>query len=209
MYKIIVFDVDGTIIDTERATLMALQEVLKEDLGKEVPEEELAVFLGIPGIYVVNHFEFIDPASSLKKWVQHMDRLRGHNQIFDGISELLSIIENRGLRLGIVTSRTRLECDQDPLLKNMMGQFECIITADDTVQHKPSGAPLIKLLDLMKVDAADVLYIGDTVYDLQCAREANIDFIWAGWGSKHDVESFEGPVAMHPVNLSNFIGHRV
>lgn len=207
MYKVIVFDVDGTLINTEKATLMALKEVLKEDLNQDVQLEDLVSFLGIPGSYAINAFDFSNPESSLQKWVQRMDELRAYNQFYEGILELLRTINNRALKLGIVTSRTRAEWDSDPLLKNIAHYFECVITADDTVAHKPSGQPLNKLLELMKVEAVDVLYIGDTSYDRQCAQEAEVDFIWAGWGSKMDPETLEGPVAIQPMNLSNFIGH--
>lgn len=207
MYKVIVFDVDGTLIDTEKSTLMALKRVLQEDLNKEVEMEELVQFLGIPGSYAIQAFDFIDPRSSLKKWMQQMDKLREYNHLYDGVLELLRTIKNREIKLGIVTSRTKKEWDSDPLLKEIKHYFECVITADDTVAHKPSGQPLMKLLEHMKVDAIDVLYIGDTVYDRQCAQEAEVDFIWAGWGSKADSDSLEGPVAMQPMNLSNFIGH--
>jgi HAD superfamily hydrolase (TIGR01549 family) len=208
MYKVIVFDVDGTLIDTEKTTLVALQQVLKEDMNQDVPLEELMDVLGIPGERSIKNFELSDYESSLEKWMCKMDELRGYNELFSGISPLLMGIEARGLQLGIVTSRTKAECESDPLLESLIGYFDCIITADDTEKHKPNGAPLIKLLEKMDIDASEALYVGDTIYDSMCAKEARVDFIWAGWGTKEDIKNLAQPVAVQPMNLSNFIGHK-
>lgn len=58
-----------------------------------------------------------------------------------------------------------------------------IICADDTQEHKPNAAPILKYVELSKTDHRKVLYIGDSKYDSKCAENAGIDFALAVWGS--------------------------
>ena len=61
--------------------------------------------------------------------------------------------------------------------------FKTIICADDTQEHKPNAAPLLKYEELSKTDHRKMLYIGDSKYDSKCAENAEIDFALAVWGS--------------------------
>ena len=58
-----------------------------------------------------------------------------------------------------------------------------IVCADDTQEHKPNAAPILKYVELSKTDHRKVLYIGDSKYDSKCAENAGIDFALAVWGS--------------------------
>ena len=60
-----------------------------------------------------------------------------------------------------------------------------IICADDTEKHKPNPEPLLKYMELSKTNNDDILYIGDSTYDMQCANSANVKFAFAKWGNKY------------------------
>ena len=61
--------------------------------------------------------------------------------------------------------------------------MDCIICADDTAEHKPKPGPLLKYMEYTGARPSEVLYVGDTVYDMQCARGAGVDFALARWGN--------------------------
>ena len=85
--------------------------------------------------------------------------------------------------MGIVTSKTREEFTHDFCPFGISHYFKTIICADDTQEHKPNAAPILKYVELSKTDHRKVLYIGDSKYDSKCAENAGIDFALAVWGS--------------------------
>ena len=77
--------------------------------------------------------------------------------------------------LGIVTSKTYQEyySDFEPL--GLADYFSTIVCADDTDEHKPQAAPLVAYLAKAHVSPENALYIGDSIYDIQCANNAGVD----------------------------------
>ena len=104
-------------------------------------------------------------------------------KVFDGIIELLKNLLSLDYEMGIVTSKTRKEFAHDFCPFGISHYFKTIICADDTQEHKPNAAPILKYVELSKADHSKVLYIGDSKYDSKCAENAGIDFALAVWGS--------------------------
>ena len=107
-------------------------------------------------------------------------------QPFDGIPELLAALKNAGCQLGIVTSRTHEEMDLvlDPL--PISAYFSVCICSDDTEEHKPSPAPLLKYMEETGAGRDEILYVGDSLGDAKCASSAGVDFAHAVWGAHED-----------------------
>ncbi len=85
--------------------------------------------------------------------------------------------------MGIVTSKTLREFEHNFCQFGISHYFNTIICADDTQEHKPNAAPLLKYVESSGIDHREVLYIGDSEYDSKCAENAGIDFALAVWGS--------------------------
>ena len=89
-----------------------------------------------------------------------------------------------GYKLGIVTSKTRNEYTADfaaPFA--LSGYFSTVICVEDAPRPKPFPEPLLAYLNVSDINAGDAVYIGDTVYDSQCAKNAGLDFGLAAWGN--------------------------
>jgi len=184
-YSNIVFDIDGTLIDTEYAILHSLQDTLKILSGKKIPCSELTFALGITGIDALKKLDIKDIPGAIKLWDKNMCRYTAAVRVFDGIAELLEILLKSGYEMGIVTSMTKKEFEYDFCPFGLRHYFNIIVCADDTIEHKPSAAPLLKYTELSRSDRKKVLYIGDSEHDSKCADNAGIDFALAAWGS-HD-----------------------
>ena len=182
-YKHIVFDIDGTLIDTEYAVLHSLQETIKGLSGKEIPCSKLRFALGITGTDALKKLEIKDTSYAIELWDKNMRNYTNTIKVFDGITELLKNLLSLDYEMGIVTSKTREEFTHDFCPFGISHYFKTIICADDTQEHKPNAAPILKYIELSKTDHSKVLYIGDSKYDSKCAENAGIDFALAVWGS--------------------------
>ena len=112
-YKHIVFDIDGTLIDTEYAVLHSLQETIKELSGREIPCSELRFALGITGADALKKLEIKDTSYAIELWVKKMGNYTNTVKVFDGIIELLKNLRSLDYEMGIVTSKTREEFTND------------------------------------------------------------------------------------------------
>lgn len=185
-YRHIVFDIDGTLIDTEYAVLHPLQDTLRAISGKEIPVSELTFALGITGKDALEILGIKDLSRAQGLWDTYWRGYADTVRVFDGIIELLDHLQRLGCRMGIVTSQTREEFRQNFCPFGIRPYFKTIVRAEDTREHKPSAAPLFKYLETAEADERQVLYIGDSPYDSQCAENAGIDFALAVWGSRQE-----------------------
>lgn len=184
MFTTYIFDVDGTIIDTEEAILKSLQRTLKEELNQEYAEKDLTFALGIPGKEALKRLDVEDRDDVLSKWSDAMLLFADDIKVFDQMEEVVEKLVDGEKQLGIVTSKTDQEMIDEFEQYGLNKYFSEIITASQTDKHKPNPEPLFACLEQLKVDQNDAVYIGDSIYDLQCAKSAGVKFALALWGSK-------------------------
>jgi len=187
MYNYIIFDVDGTLLDTEIAVLSSLQKLVSEELNKNYSFEELKFALGIPGEVALNKLGITNILECSEKWNVYLKEYFHHVKIFDDIKESLVKLNEMGVFIGIVTSKTKEEFLNDFVPFGLTDYFKLVVCADDTEKHKPNPDPLLKFIELSEVDKSETIYIGDTKYDLDCALGAGIDFALALWGAKSSI----------------------
>lgn len=189
-YNHIIFDIDGTMLDSAYADLTALQKVLLELKHENYPIENLRFALGIPGEVALRQLKVEDVSVANRLWNKYMTELAHTMKLFDGIKELLMELQSRGVRLGIITSKNRKELQNDFVPFGIHVFFDTIITVEDSSAPKPSPEPMLAYLNKAEVKSCEVLYIGDTLYDRDCAVNAGVDFGLAMWGC-HSVEEID------------------
>ncbi|ACA40080.1 HAD family hydrolase [Lysinibacillus sphaericus CBAM5] len=184
MLQAIIFDVDGTMLDTEKAILQSLQRTLREETQKEYACEELRFALGIPGKDTLQRLNVEDIEAVHQKWSAAVLDFSHEVSVFPNLEAVIQSLASKPLELGIVTSKTRQEVidEFDPF--GLSEYFTQIISASDTEQHKPHPEPLLKCLELLQIAPENAIYIGDSIYDLQCAKDAGAKFALALWGAK-------------------------
>ncbi len=184
MYNYIIFDIDGTILDTETAVLSSLQKLLFEELNRNFSFEDLRFALGIPGEVTLNKLGITNLLESNEKWNRYFKEYFHSVKVFDYIKDTLIKLKEMGISTGIVTSKTNEEFINDFVPFGLTNYFELIVCADDTEKHKPNPDPILKFIELSGADKSKTIYVGDTKYDMECAASAGIDFALALWGAK-------------------------
>ena len=187
MYKLAVFDIDGTLIDTERTGVESLVVTLKELLGTDVPYDEAYKAFGIPSIKVAGIYGYPDAELFSGRWEENFIALSHHIVPFPGVLESLRRIHSSGIATGVVTSRNRMEFDHDKYLHEMLPYLGHIVCSEDTVNHKPHPEPLLKCISMASekigepISPEEVLFLGDTDHDAACAGNVGCDFALADW----------------------------
>lgn len=184
MYKYIIFDVDGTILDTKDAVLLSLQKIVFEELGRNCSTHELSFALGITGETALKKLGITSIEGCIKRWNKYLKEYYGKVRIFDGIKETLLKLNEKKVLTGIVTSETKEEFKSFFIPFGLRNYFDIIVCADDTKKHKPYPEPILKFLELSNARKSETIYIGDTKYDLKCSSGAGTDFALALWGAQ-------------------------
>ena len=182
-YKCIAFDMDGTLLNSEKAGLLSLQKTIEVFLGKKMELEELHFSLGIPGEKAIAMLGFEDDEKAVAYWDDLYLEMKDGITKFDGCDLLLASLKEKGYLLGLVTSGFKKDVENHLVRLGLDVYFDVIVTAQDTLKHKPEADPLLKLMECLHLDSGEVMYIGDSVYDSMCAHNANVDFGLALWGS--------------------------
>ncbi|MDQ6422561.1 HAD family hydrolase [Paenibacillus sp. LHD-117] len=184
MYHTYIFDIDGTLINTEQAVLGSLQKLLKNNYNRELTQQDLSFVLGIPGAVSLRQLGIEDVNHANKCWNDLMRDYQHTIHVYEGIHQLLTDLRKHSIRTGVVTSKTKQEFLDDFVPFGLDNDLPYAVCADDTKLHKPHPEPLLKFLEISGAQAETSIYIGDTIYDYECARDAGVDFGLALWGCK-------------------------
>ena len=183
MKKYILFDFDGTLVNTNDVIIASWQHTYKHYLGYEVPIERITSCFGEPLLLTMEReFPGVDPQESAAVYrsfqVANADRLV---TIFPGIKELLADLKQAGYVLGVVTSRTRESALRYMDMFDITSYFSDLVTCDDTTVHKPNPEPLLLAMSRLGATAEASIMIGDSPFDIKCANNAGVDSVMVDW----------------------------
>jgi len=182
MYEHIIFDVDGTLIDNQPIIIESLEKALLE-LGIFKTKSEIKPILGLPCVDSLQILGVRDYEKTAKRWTEIYLENCHKNKLFNGIIEALSEIKKMGLNIGIVTSKTERELKYELKILNIEKFFDVKVTVELTRMHKPNPEPIEKYMELTGAKNHVTIYIGDTLHDMECAKNAKVSSALALWGS--------------------------
>lgn len=177
----IVFDIDGTMVDTEVAFQLALQETMEQLLGRSAGMAELQYTYSMTTEAALMALGFPDIPAAHQIWEKKCIEKLGMVRLYDGISQLVEALALRGYTLGIVSSSTRWEYKMVFLPLGLGDCFKTVVLAEDTREHKPHPAPLLCYLEKTGAKPEEVLFVGDSGGDMVCAQQAGVHKALACW----------------------------
>ena len=191
-YKLLVFDWDGTLMDSQAEIVYCFQAAAK-DLSLTIPSTDaIHSIIGIGMREAINElFPEIQEDSSI---TQLVDQYRHHYfhpdkvpaELFVGIEDMLIALEKEGYFLAVATSKGRRGLNSALERTGLNRVFHTTRCIDEAVS-KPNPQMLLDILDILGVEASDALMIGDTEYDLQMANNAKVDAVGVCCGA-HEIE---------------------
>jgi pyrophosphatase PpaX len=190
----VLFDFDGTLIDTNEVIIQSFQYTFMQVLGKEMPVEEIIKTFGEPLALTMSKMLDIPPEQAMEIYRSyHYKKFDELIRIFPGMLELVIELKQRGYKLAIVTSRLRNTTIQGLKKYNLESYFDYIVTADDTDKHKPDPAPIHIALEKLHAKPEEALMIGDSMFDILCAHNAGVKSVLVGWAIAVTEEDKTGP----------------
>ncbi|MEW6581227.1 MAG: HAD-IA family hydrolase [Actinomycetota bacterium] len=182
-YDPILFDLDGTVIDSVALIRESHRHAVREVLGVDLPDEVLTANVGRPLIDQMRVLS-ADRADELLAVYREWNHAHTADLLvaYDGMEDALAELRDAGRTLGIITSKSRptvqLAFDVLPIEQH----FDVIVAAEDTARHKPHPAPVLLALERLGRGTAGACYVGDAPFDLDAGRAAGVAAIAVTWG---------------------------
>ena len=185
-YSLIVFDWDGTLMDSTAGITVAIQEAARE-MGLPVPAHEAASH--VIGLGLHDSLRSAVPSLPVEKYMDFVQLYRKHFRaqeemmgLFPGVPDLLEQLRARGHRLAVATGKSRRGLDLALQATGIGAHFAASRCADET-HPKPHPAMLLELMDELALTAGELLMIGDTSHDLGMANSAGVDAVAVTYGA--------------------------
>ena len=188
-YPVVLFDLDGTVIDSGAIILASMRHAAETVVGGEWTDGELMKAVGGPGLEA--QMVALDPDrvdELVRVYREHNEPLHDQLESCLGMEDALATLKERGHRLGIVTAKRRVTVDLAFARLPFEHLFETVVGGDETEQHKPHPAPLLLALERLGASPQDAAYVGDSPFDMQAAKAAGLYAIGVSWGRIHAAE---------------------
>ena len=191
-FPVVLFDLDGTVVDSGAIILASMRHATKEVLGIQPPDEELMAAVGGPGLEAQMRALAPDRVDELVSvYRAHNEPIHDELACCDGMDDVLVQLKEEGRRLAIVTAKRRATVDLAFATVPIGHLFEAVVGGDETERHKPHPEPLVLAAERMRVDSRDCAYVGDSPFDVRAAKAAEMHAVAVTWGGIHDREKLE------------------
>ncbi len=191
MYDLLIFDLDGTLIDSAPDLCVAANKVLANHGCRQITLQETKTFVGNGAAKLVERAfratgQEADPHDIPDLTEQFLAAYDGHEadetRPYDGVMETLNILKSSGQRMAVCTNKPQVPTNN--LLRDlkMAEYFELVLGGDQLARKKPDPQMIHWMLDRLDVPAEKALMIGDTVNDIDGAKNAGVQSVAVSYG---------------------------
>ncbi len=183
--KGILFDNDGTLVDTHDLILASMRYATTEVLGAPLPDEKLMEKVGQP--LAVQAQAFTSDEALQREFLRvYREHNHAHHdeavKAFPGIAATLEALCDRGQALGVVTSKLHALAEHGLEITGLAPFISCCIGADDCTSYKPDPQPVRLGLEALGLAPEECLYVGDSPFDMQAGKGAGCPVVAVTWG---------------------------
>lgn len=186
MIRSVLFDLDGTTIDTNELIIVTLQHVLQQHCNLTLSREEVIAQMGGPLSDQMRHFSGRDDVDDLVKAYREYNYARHDEMVtlFPGVLDAFRRLSAAGLKLGIVTNKGRTSTARVLKQFGLRPHVGSVVTIEDVERPKPHPEPMFKAMGELGVKPEETIMVGDSPFDLLSARDAGVRPIAVGWSLK-------------------------
>ena len=189
-FPVVLFDLDGTVVDSGAIILASMRHATREVLGREISDAELMAAVGGPGLEAQMREFAPDRVDELVRvYRAHNEPLHDELLGFAGMDDVLVALKDEGRKLGIVSAKRRLTVDMAFARVEVGHLFDVVVGGDDTERQKPAPDPLLHALGLLGETPDRAAYVGDSPFDMQAAKAAGAYAVGVSWGRIHAAEA--------------------
>lgn len=184
----VLFDLDGTLLDTAPDLVEAVNQVLLDEGRPTLPLAQLRPYVsGGAGVLLRQAFGENQGAEQFQARLRFMldfyrDNIARHTRLFDGMAAVLDALDGQGLSWGVVTNKPGWLTE--PLLQALAlaGRCGCIISGDSVAEKKPHPMPMLEACRRIGSQPECCVYLGDDSRDIQAGRAAGMKTLAAAYG---------------------------
>ncbi|MCR8659710.1 pyrophosphatase PpaX [Paenibacillus endoradicis] len=185
-YDTVLFDLDGTILDTNELIIRSFIEALQGTVDENFNRDHIIPSMGAPLADQMKRFSGLEDVEHLVVAYREVN-LRLHDEYvkaFDYVLEVLERLHQDGVKIGVVTTKMRLTTDRGLDFVGITKYMDAVITIDDVVNAKPHAEPVQKALALLGVGPEKALMVGDSTVDILSGINAGVDTVAVAWSMK-------------------------
>jgi pyrophosphatase PpaX len=186
----LLWDVDGTLIDTTAIIVNSLGKVFREYLRKEIPAEQLRALIGIPLDEQVRAFGLPENFGATSQAmeasvIRNYERQRSMERPITAAIDALKEAKRRGIKTALVTSKNDIELEHTLPRLGISAYCDVIVGADQVApRYKPDPWPVQLALERLEVrNPGEAIFIGDSIHDMHCGRAAGTRIAAVLWGA--------------------------
>ena len=186
-YKCLLFDMDGTIADTDMMILLSYNEMYRRyGKGQAKGWDEVMYFSGPPLRETLQReFPDLDLETLTKAFAEISDPYYDSTvKVFPHELETLKYLHDKGYRMGVVTNKATYKAEYVLKMLGIDQFFDVLIGREDVKKGKPSGEGIITAMNKLGFKATETLYIGDNDIDYLTASDAGTDCMLVAWGPR-------------------------
>lgn len=182
--RLVIFDLDGTLLDTLGPTLRCFQEAVAPALGRTPDLAEVLDRFGPADHEIVADWVGeAEAARAVERLYDCYRRLMAATGPFPGAVDMVHAVRGAGRRVALFTGRGRPSTDMLLARMGLDTLFEATVTGEEAARPKPAPDGLLRVLEMLGEEADAAVYVGDTLKDAAAARDAGMTAIGALWGS--------------------------
>jgi pyrophosphatase PpaX len=182
----VLFDLDGTIIDTNELIIQSFFHALRGVAPEGFAREHIIPYMGQTLKSQLQHFSGQEDVETLTQAYREYNHLRHDEMVslFPGVAEVVPQLRNAGIRLGIVTTKMRETSIRALELLGLFENMDTIVSLDDVENAKPHPEPVAKAIRALGANPAETLMVGDSSVDMESAIAAGAVPVGVAWSLK-------------------------